>query len=123
MIIFSKELDNFNPPSWKLKPFDLKNLKDLVRNHPFQKLMFIIYKYYPNYQTGGDDVDGIDYYGTGLENDAVEDLKYFKMLDNFLRYGIAFHEYEGRPGGILQVFSKYDKDNKQHHYLLSSSMM
>ena len=121
MKIYSKELENFHPPSWELKPFDLKNLKDLERNHPFQKLMFIMYKYYPNYQTGDDDVDGIDYYGNGLENDAVEDLKYFEMLDNFYRYGIAFQkEYEVHPGNILHVFSEYDKDNKQYHYLLDN---
>ena len=45
--------------------------------------MFITYKYYDNYQTGGDNEDGVDYYGTSLENDVVKDVEYFKILDNF----------------------------------------
>ena len=79
MILGSDDLDNFVPTSWELKPFDLKLINDLSISHPFQKIMFITYQYCPNYHTGGDDEDGVDYYGTGLENDVVKDVKYFKM--------------------------------------------
>lgn len=89
-MIIGSELDKFIPSTRELEPFDLKLTNILSRNHPFQKTMFITYKYYDNYQTGGDDEDGVDYYGTGLENDVVEDVNYFKILDNFYRYGITF---------------------------------
>ena len=62
--------------------------------------MFITYKYYNNYQTGGDNEDGVDYYGTGLENDVVKDVEYFKILDNFYRYGITFEDDEIYPVNV-----------------------
>lgn len=92
MIIGSYELDKFIPSKWELKPFDLKKINDISNNHHYQQIMFITYKCYPNYQTGSDDEDGLDYYGTGLENDVVEDLNYFEILDNFYRYGITFQK-------------------------------
>ena len=79
--------------------------------------MFITYKYYPNYQTGGEDEDGVDYYPTGLENDVVKDVNYFKILDNFYRYGITFEENEIYPENVLCVKSCYD-ENKPFHYII-----
>ena len=118
MIIHSIEMDKFIPSNWKLKPFDLKLINNLERNHPFQKTMFITYNYYPNYQTGGDDEDGVDYYGTGLENDVVEDVDYFELLDNFYRYGITFQKkYEIYPENVLCVKSYYDKDEPFHYII------
>ena len=107
MIIGGYELDNFIPSKWEIKPFDLKLINNLERNHPFQKTMFITYKYYPNYQTGGDDEDG-------LENDVVKDVNYFKILDNFYRYGITFEEGEIYPENVLCLKSCYDEDEPFH---------
>ena len=79
--------------------------------------MFITYKYYDNYQTGGDDEDGVDYYGTGLENDVVEDVDYFKILDNFYRYGITFEDDEIYPENVLCVHSCCVKDETFHYII------
>ena len=35
------------------KPFDLKKIKDLKNNHPFQRIMVMTNKLYRNYQMGG----------------------------------------------------------------------
>ena len=40
MIIGSIELNKFIPSKWELKPFDLKLINNLERNHPFQKNVF-----------------------------------------------------------------------------------
>lgn len=118
MIIGSYELDKFIPSKWELKPFDLKKSNDISNNHPYQQTMFITYKCYPNYQTGGDDEDGLDYYGTGLENDVVEDLNYFEILDNFYRYGITFQKkYNIYPENVLCVKSDYEKGNLTHYII------
>ena len=45
MIICSSEMQKFiPPPNFKFKLFDFKN-KILLRNHPYQHLLFILYKY------------------------------------------------------------------------------
>ena len=87
--------------------------------------MFITYKYYDNYQTGGDNEDGVDYYGTGLENDVVKDVEYFKILDNFYRYGITFEDDEIYPVNVLCVNSSWDKNDPflyiiRNHYNLKT---
>ena len=89
--------------------------------------MFITYKYYDNYQTGGDNEDGVDYYGTGLENDVVKDVEYFKMLDNFYRYGITFEDDEIYPVNVLCVNSSWDKNDPflyiiRNHYNLKTGI-
>ena len=120
MIIGSIELNKFIPSKWELKPFDLKSINNLERNHPFQKNMFLIYKYYPNYQTGGDDEDGVDYYPTGLENDVVKDVNYFELLDRFYRYGITFEDDQIYPENVLCVESYYHKD-KPFYYIIPNT--
>ena len=124
-MIIGSELDKFIPSTWELEPFDLKLTNILSRNHPFQKTMFITYKYYDNYQTGGDNEDGVDYYGTGLENDVVKDVEYFKILDNFYRYGITFEDDEIYPVNVLCVNSSWDKNDPflyiiRNHYNLKT---
>ena len=110
-------MDKFIPSERKLKPFDLELINDLSGNHPFQKIMYITYKYYPNYQTGGEDEDDVDYYSTGLENDVVKDVNYFKILDIFYRYGITFEEDEIFPENVLCVKSCYD-ENEPFHFII-----
>ena len=116
MIFWSIEMDKFITSKWELKPFDLKLINNLSRNHPFQKTMFITYKCYNNYQTVGDDEDGVDYYGTGLENDVVKDVNYFELLDRYYRYGITFEDDEIHPENFLCIIC-YDED-KPFHYII-----
>ena len=83
MIISSYEMKNYNiPPDFKFKLFDLKN-KILLRNHPFQYLIFILYKYcYGDFMTDSD-----------YDNDGIFE-KYFILLDRYYRYGIIFEDNE-----------------------------
>ena len=37
MNIYSIEMDKFIPSNYELRPFDLKMINDLARNHPYQK--------------------------------------------------------------------------------------
>ena len=101
MILGSRELDEYVvEPSMKLEPFDPKLIKEITRNHPYKILLRILYKYYPSYNTGeGNDADPkYDDY-----NDNIVDF-YFRMLDDYNRYGIAFErETELFPDNILCV--------------------
>lgn len=101
--MFSKFYD-LKDLNLKLKPFDLKLISNLEINHPFQKIMLIIYNYYQNYQTGGDDEDGVENdWIVELNNDVLKDVDYFKILDNFYRDGIGFDNENIFPGNILCV--------------------
>ena len=81
MIIYSIEMEKFIPSDWKFKPFDLKLINNLARNHPYQKIMFLVYKYYCSYD---DEVEG----------DRLNEIDYFKLLDRYYRYGIGFNDSE-----------------------------
>ena len=86
MILGSPELNEFVVEPWmKLEPFDPKLIKKISLNHPYKNLLRILYKYYPSYSTGeGNDAD--------TKYDGYEDVAdfYFRMLDDYKRYGIAF---------------------------------
>ena len=69
---------------WEIKNFDLKLINDLARNHPFQKTMFWIYKYYDSY------VDE-------SEGDILYEIDYFNLLDRYYRYGITFEDKDLFP--------------------------
>ena len=85
MILGSPELDKFIVPlNWEIKPFDLKLINDLSRNHPYQKAMFWVYKYYASYD---DEVEG----------DILNEVDYFKLLDRYYRYGITFEDDDLYP--------------------------
>ena len=79
MIIHSIEMDEFIPSEWKLKPYDLKMINDLARNHPYQETMFLVYKYYCSYV---DEFPG----------DILNEVDYFEILDNYCRDGITFQK-------------------------------
>ena len=83
MILVSPELDEFNPSNWELKPFDLKMKNDLARNHPYQRTMYWVYKYYTSY----DEVEG----------DILYEIDYFQILDRYYRYGITFEDSDLYP--------------------------
>ena len=84
MILVSPELDEFNPSNWELKPFDLKMKNDLARNHPYQRTMFLVYKYYASYD---DEVEG----------EILFEIDYFQLLDRYYRYGITFEDSDLYP--------------------------
>ena len=63
MIICSPEMNKFIlPPYFKLKPFDLKLINTLARNHPFQNTVFMLWKYSPDF----------------IDNEIYDDDKYFE---------------------------------------------
>ena len=79
MIICSPEMNKFIiPPDFKFKTFDLKLINTLARNHPFQHLVFMLFKYSPDF----------------IENEIYDDDEYlgdyFFLLDRYYRYGITF---------------------------------
>ena len=107
-----EERKNFKPKSWKLKPFDLKKINDIKQIHPFHYIMRIIFKYYPYY-----DEDDTYLYDDPDEEDLLNSLEYFEMLDNFNRYGIGFNPDDMlRRGNELHV-QNFD-DNKDEYYVI-----
>ena len=96
MIVHSIEMDEFIPSEWKLKPYDLKMINDLARNHPYQKTMFLVYKYYCSYD---DEVEG----------DRLNEIDYFKLLDRYYRYGITFDKCDLYPENVLCVKEDFNE--------------
>ena len=112
MILGSRELDEFVVEPWmELEPFDTKLIKEIQRNYPYKILLRILFKYAPSYSSGeGNDADP-DY-------DGYEDVTdfYFKMLDDYNRYGIVFQrEYDLFPDNKLGVFKYKDFGKIKYH--------
>ena len=85
MILGSPEMEKLIiNPNWEIKPFDLKLINNLARNHPYQRTMFWVYKYYASY----DDE---------FEGDILYEIDYFKLLDRYYRYGITFKDDDLYP--------------------------
>ena len=116
MIFGSPELYKFVVEPWmELEPFDPKLIKELDLNHPYKILLSRLYKYSPSYSSGegNDTIPGED----GDEDDT--DF-YFKMLDDYNRYGIAFdHIFELLPDNKLYVFED-EKNGKPNYYLVDN---
>ena len=116
MILVSPELDEFNPSNWELKPFDLKMKNDLARNHPYQRTMFLVNKYYASYD---DEVEG----------EILYEIDYFQLLDRYYRYGITFEDSDLYPeeffgfgvpfNNKLYVYEDFIK-NYQFRYILKN---
>ena len=104
MILSSNKIDQFVVEPWmKLEPFDPKLIKKIQPNHPYKILLIILYKYYPEYNGG----EG---------NEDVSDL-YFKMLDDYTRYGIAFkRDYELFPDNKLGVIGNKNYSLVENSY-------
>ena len=112
MILGSPELNEFVvEPLMELEPFDPKLIKKISRNHPYKILLRILYKYHPSYSIGeGNDADP--------NYDGYEDVTdfYFRMLDDYNRYGIAFErEFELFPDNKLGVFKNEDFDETNYY--------
>ena len=84
------------PSNWDIKPFDLKKINNISRNHPYQQTMFLVYKYYCSYV---DDFPG----------DILNEVDCFELLDYYYRYGITFQKkYELYPENVLYVKEDFD---------------
>ena len=117
MIIFSTELDQFVVEPWmKLKPFNPKLIKEIKRNHPYKILLRILYKYYPSYNDWDENDANPDH--DGYDDDVID--FYFRMLDDYTRYGIAFkREFELFPDNKLGVF-EYEDSGKTGYHLVDN---
>ena len=116
MIFRSPELDKFVFKPWmKLEPFDPKLIKELYLNHPYKILLRRLYNYYLSFGIGerNDVIPGND-----VDEDATD--FYFKMLDEYNRYGIAFdHIFNLLPGNKLGVF-EYEENGKPVYELVDN---
>ena len=73
MIVFHPEMNELIIKSNReIKPFDLKLINDIKRNHPFQKIMTWVFKFY-------------NFYNDELEDDILYEIDYFKLLDRYYR--------------------------------------
>ena len=82
MLIQSFKIDELIiPPDFKFELFDLKKINTLARNHPFQHLVFIVYKYCCDF------LENEEY-----DNDRIFDKEYFILLDRCYKYGITFED-------------------------------
>lgn len=80
MIVFHPEMNELIIKSNReIKPFDLKLINDIKRNHPFQKIMTWVFEFY-------------NFYNDELEDDILYEIDYFKLLDRYYRYGISFED-------------------------------
>ena len=97
MMVHCDEMDELIVPlNWEPKPYDLKMINDLTRNHPYQKIMFLVYKYYCSYV---DEFPG----------DILHEIDYFKLLDRYYRYGITFEDFDLYPENVLCVKEDFDE--------------
>ena len=117
MIIVSPELSEFKVEPWmKLEPFDPKLIKKITPNHPYKILLSYFFKYSPSYNN--EEKKDANPYLDGYSDNIVD--IYFGMLNDYKRYGIAFHR-ESRlfPDNKLCVFK--DKLPIKTYYLVRNS--
>ena len=106
MILSSLELNEFIVEPWmELESFDPKLIKKIQPNHPYKILLWLFYKYNPSYSNWNENDANPDCQGY---NDDVVDF-YFRMLDDYNRYGIAFYrDWNLFPDNKLGVFEEKD---------------
>ena len=97
MIISGPEFDKFVvEPGMEIERFDPKLIKEIFLNHPYKFLIYHLNKHPPNYSR--------------WVNEDINDF-YFKMLDDYTRYGIAFdRKFQLFPDNNLYVFEIKDKN-------------
>ena len=88
-----------------LENFDVKKLDNVIYPHPFYYLINTIYLYNEDYF--GEDFD--EFYNpidnNNYENKSIDVLgdDYFKILDNYYRYGIVFNSKDVQQGNKLLI--------------------
>ena len=109
MILCSPELTKFVPTKWELNDFDLKLINTIQRKHPFQKSMFILYKYCCELL-----------YNEKYDNDEYFKSTYFDLLDKYYRYGICFENDQVFFKNFLCV-EKYTDEIPIERYIIRSN--
>ena len=101
---FDSKLEKSLDEQWmELEPFDSKLIKEIVPDDPFKILLSNLERDPPNYNR--------------WKNEDIYDF-YFKMLDDYNRYGIAFERKLNLfPDNNLYVIIE-EKDNKTKYNLL-----
>ena len=103
MITSNPEFDKFLvEPGMEIEPFDPKLTKEIFLNHPYKNLLYYLEKHPPNYSRWKDE--------------DINDF-YFKMLDDYTRYGVSFR----RENNLFSDNNLYviENDNsKKPKYLL-----
>ena len=98
MITVGPEFDNFEvKPGMELESFDMNQKDEIFLNHPFKILVFYLGKH-PPYYSRWDGIDLCDFY--------------FKMLDDYNRYGISFRR-EDHICGFDNCLYVVEKDNSK----------
>ena len=103
MINSGPELDKFVVEPWmEYEPFDPKLAKEIFFNHPYKILIHYLEKLPPKHDR--------------WEEEDINDF-YFKMLDDYNRYGISFiRQNQLYPGNFLFVIE--NDNSKKPKYLL-----
>ena len=121
MIYDRSSMENFEPESWELKPFDLTKINNIVEIHPFQYIMRSLYKYCNDFDDEGKLIDFSD------EGELLSGWEYFDFLDNYYRYGIGFDPDDKlQDENKLYIKSFYnkgrgcDKADKDNYYILDN---
>ena len=99
MITSGPEFDKFLiEPGMEIEPFDPKLIKEIFLNHPYKVLIYHLNKHPPNFSR--------------WEKEDINDF-YFKMLDDYTRYGISFcRKYQVFPDNNLYVIENKDSNIK-----------
>ena len=93
-------------PGMEIEPFNPKLFKEIFLNHPYKVLLYHLNKYPPNFSRWDDE--------------DIDDF-YFKMLDDYKRYGICFHrKYHLFPDNNLYVIENKDENIKCNLNIYSS---
>ena len=84
-------------PEMEIEPFDMKLSKEIFLNHPFKIILYYLRKHLP--------------YGSYFSEVDICDL-YFKLLDDYNRYGIAFQRENNLfPDNNLYVIENNNSKN------------
>ena len=109
MIVFCDFMNIFNiPTDFKFKLFDLKKINTLARNHPFQRLIFILYKYCYDFLRNEE-----------YNNDSILDEDYFILLDRYYKFCITFEDSNVYDKNKLYVYEDFRK-NPPFRYIIKN---